>query len=319
MPNNDQNEVKRDAEVETLDIDLDADDGTDDGDEVVTPAAIEEGDADDAKSDASTDEQQTQVKTDEEQAPAEEQADDASSDAEKPDASSDQNVSGAEEDSSKPVEGETVRERALRKELEKTRGQLRTKNVNDAFKGAGGEADTAAQASKVQTDAYKQLKERGYSEEQIATMEEAIDVIASAKGYTKKSETYVEMAQGLFNDFVEKHPEYKPANDAGDLRWSRFNEILTSGMYDLRGKTKDQLSTIYGKIHGDVEEALGPAKAKAPARDAAKIAAQAQKIKSASHTGGSKPAPAASKPVATAVDPAIRSHFKGFDDDDFQN
>ncbi len=210
-----------------------------------------------------------------------------------------------------PVEGETPREKALRLQVQALRGDLRKANMT---KGMEGEKKPTSPAV---SERMKKLQET-YTPEELRNMQEAIDVLAEANGYVKSSQTYQETVNGVVDSFIEENPEYKPNNDPEDARWNRFQEILKDGTYNLSGKTPKQLAVIFKKVKADVDEELGePAtvtKAKAKEVETRKVAAQTQKIKSVSHSGGSK-APVA-KPTANKIDPNVRAMFKDFADED---
>ncbi len=204
-----------------------------------------------------------------------------------------------------PVPGETPREKALRLEVQRVKGLLRVQGIQQLVTPEG---DAAAPAKPV-SDRIAKLKET-YSDEEIAAMEEAVDAIAESRGYVKKSENYQESVNTVVNDFIQANPEYKPENDPEDVRWTRFQELLTDGTYNIQGKTPEQLKRIFTKVSEDVVKELG-----APANEAAprQQAAQRQKIRSVSHSGGTR-TPAA--PKESKVDPSVRSMFKDFDDED---
>lgn len=207
-----------------------------------------------------------------------------------------------------PVEGESPREAALRLQIQSLRTELRKKNL-----GITGEDKKPAPAT---SDRMKKLQET-YSPEEIRNMEEAIDVLAESKGYVKSSQTYQETVNGVVDTFIEENPEYKPANDPEDARWTRFQEILKDGTYNLSGKTPKQLSVIFKRVKVDVDQELGePAiavRAKEKEVETRKIAAQTQKVKSVSHSGGTKVAPAKKE---STIDPGVRAIFKDFSDED---
>lgn len=213
----------------------------------------------------------------------------------------------------KPVEGETPREKALRLEVQRLKGLRRKEAVGEIANATKGGPQAPSQAV---SDRMAKLRET-YSEDEIRAMEEAIDVLAESKGYVKASTSYQQTVNDNLNLFIEENPEYKPENDPEDVRWGRFQEIVGSGVYNLSGKTPQQLQSIFKKIKQDVDEEIGePAtvtKAKTKDRELRQNAAQNQKIKSVSHSGGTKSAPSKK---TTDIDPSVRGMFKGFDDDD---
>lgn len=212
-----------------------------------------------------------------------------------------------------PVAGESPREKALRLEVQRVKGLLRKKSVSDLVDNPRAEPGAAA-ASVVK------LKEMGYTDEEIKNMETAVDLIASSKGYVKQSQTYQNVVNEEVDAFIKANPEYDPKNDLEDVRWESFQRHLTgSGIYNINGKTREQLQVIFRKVKADVDAELGePAsttKAKADEETKRKEAAQRQKIKSVSHSGGTK---TASEKTRAPVDPEVRKMFKGFDDKDLE-
>lgn len=203
-----------------------------------------------------------------------------------------------------PVAGETTRETALRLEVQRVKGLLRKKSIGDMINGE--EAPAAA------VDKIQELRDLGYSDEDITNMEKAIDVIATKKGYVKAEHSYQATVNDTVEAFIEANPEFKPENDPEDVRWGRFQEILKDGIYNIQGKTAKQLTSIFAKVKEDVDKELGEPVSKTKVKEQA---AQRQKIQSVSHSGGSKPTPAA-KPKASTIDPGVRAMFKGFDEGD---
>lgn len=187
-----------------------------------------------------------------------------------------------------PVEGETPREKALRLEIQRLRGINRKEDVKKL-------TEDAAPAP-LQEDQYKSLRDRGYTDEQIKDMETVIDVIASSKGYVRADRSYATTVQDTVDLFTEAHPEYLPANDTDDLRWNRFQSLLKDGTYNLSGKSPKQLTAIFEKVDADVRKEFGEVVVKTNPKQ---VAAQQHKVTVASHSGGTKAAPAA---------PAKRDH-----------
>ena len=201
-----------------------------------------------------------------------------------------------------PVEGESPRERALRLELTRVKGELRRKAVTDLVEGA--------KEAPLKEDHVGRLKNLGYSDEEIEKASELVDVLATSKGYVKAEHTYQAVVQDTIDSFLENNPEYKPDVDKDDIRWGRFQSHLKSGIYDLSGKTSKQLRGIFERVNKDVIEELGES---VQTTDKSKLAAQRQKIQSVSHSGGTKVAQVETKKV---LDPEVKNLFKGFDDDD---
>lgn len=202
-----------------------------------------------------------------------------------------------------PVEGETPREKALRIKVTELRSDLRKKHIQDLT--GNGPTPTG-------DDRSQELRDIGYSDEEISNMEKAIDVIAQKKGYVKAEQSYQTTVNNVVETFIDANPEYKPENDLEDVRWEKFKGILESGVYSLSGKTPKQLNDILKRVHRDVTDELGEATTKV---DVKRQAAQMQKIKSVNHSGGTKPTIV--KKVSN-IDPNVREMFKGFDDEDLE-
>src|SRR3990167_8146537 len=128
----------------------------------------------------------------------------------------------------------------------------------------------------------------------------------------KEYEALKEIYSGneLLESFITKHPEYKPENDPEDVRWNSFRNILVKD-YNREGKNPKELVRIFDKVYADVQEMFGEAKNTiAPKRNA-----EVQKVRSVSHTGGTKTE--VSKKSNATTDPKVRAMFKDFDDEDF--
>lgn len=203
----------------------------------------------------------------------------------------------------KEVAGETPREKALRLEVTRLRRERRANSQQGLFQGDKSNND----------DSEKALKELGYDDEQIKTLDKAFDIIGERKGFVRKDQSYQAMANETLASFIEEHPEYAPENDKDDLYWNRFDSILKSD-YKLAGKTQKQLKTIFEKVDRDVKEELGD-----KSISKGKIEAQQQKIKSVS-TGAStskgKTEATPEKKTVSSGHPGLR--FSGFDDDEIE-
>jgi len=198
-----------------------------------------------------------------------------------------------------PVEGETARERGLRIEIQKLREKVRNK-----------EELIKITPPPMSNEEYEKLRE-DYTDEELEKVEKLFDVIGKKKGYVKAEEIYAKDSQDTVEAFIEKYPEYKPENDPEDVRWETFKRILIS-TYNRADKTPKELVKIYEKVHNDVLEEFGeaPKNTIAPKRNA-----EIQKIRSVSHTGGTKTEVV--KKSNAPTDPKVRAMFKDFDDDDF--
>lgn len=200
----------------------------------------------------------------------------------------------------KPVEGETIREKALRQQIQELREKIRNKD----------EVIKIAQPV-ISNEEYELLKET-YDNDELERFEKLFEVIGKKKGYVKVEDVYKDKGQETLNTFLDKHPEYKPENDEGDVRWNTFFKTLEND-YNRVGKTPAQLAVIFEKVHRDVCEEFGesPKKTISESRRNAEI----QKVRSVSHSGGTKTEVVKSSKVPT--DPNVRKMFKDFDDDDF--
>lgn len=207
-----------------------------------------------------------------------------------------------------PVAGETPREKALRLELQRLREVVRKNNVKETFA-------TKEELSEEAKSSYNDLKAKGYTDQQIADMEVAIDIIASKKGYVKTDP--VQSVQVVVDSFVEENPEYKPSNDKNDERWNKFNEILNGGTYNLKGKTADQLKRIFNKVNQDVIEELGPAKVSSNQNQKS---AQIHKLQVSSAGAGGNKSTVPKSEKKLKIDykqPVSGIKLIGFNDDDF--
>ncbi len=305
-------EVNVDAarEVEVLNIANQADDSEegedeneDEGDDVVIPPVDDEDES------ADTEEESNEASSDEtaESSPAE--------DAQAADDDEEENLADESEPplKIKPVEGETPKEKALRLE------NLRLRNsIRDSQKAGIAQAASPSSEVKAPSERLAKLREQ-YTPEELENLEAAVDIIAESKGYVKKDATYAQQVNDVLEVFIEAHPEYKTENDVDDTRWGAFTRQIESGVYNLTGKTPKQIQAIYARIHRDVVDELGEPETKPKAsvqkpRDAGQIAAQRQKIKSVSHSGGGKTTPQGKGAPKASVDPVVKGLFKGFDE-----
>lgn len=186
------------------------------------------------------------------------------------------------------VADETPRERALR--LEVTR--LRNLGKGER-KGELGIRTPAAQQKQEMSPERKKVLEK-YKPEDLATLKEVFDVMAEDMGFVRKDQlgasTYQEKAGEELDKFIEAHPEYLPENDKDNVLWGRFKEEY--GLYKQPENPKD-FKKIFEKVHRDVFGIK-------PAGDNKTINASKEKIKVASHSGASKPAPQQQRAKAPA-------------------
>lgn len=201
----------------------------------------------------------------------------------------------------KPVEGETPRETALRIKVSQLRQKIRDKD----------KVIEIADPVITDTKEYDELKEL-YTDDELKKVEKLFDVIGKKKGYVKSSEIYAQSGNEVLEDFIEKYPEYKPENDTEDVRWNTFKNILVRD-YNRTGKSTKELNRIFEKVNRDVLDEFGESPKKAISQGERK--AQKQKIRSVSHSGGTKVK--VSKKSNAPTDPTIRAMFKDFKDEDF--
>lgn len=247
------------------------------------------------ESESSADEAETEPETTDEVA-SEEKSEEEEAEPEKADVK-------AEPLEPKPVEGETPREYALRKEVER----LREKNRDIIKNGVFSKTKTTAEPDVDISD----LIAEGYTEQEIESSKKLIAKLAPSLGFVNKQQTYQETANKALDEFTEEHPEYLPKNDKDDIRWSKFIEVITTD-YNLNNKTPKQLKAIYEKVDRDVKSELGEAD-----NQVNKLKAQVQKIQSVSHTGGNKSITEVKKP-SSEIRESNGVKFIGFDDDDLK-
>ena len=165
-----------------------------------------------------------------------------------------------------------------------------------------------------QDDGMKALEE-DYTPEELTKMGKAIDVLAKKAGYTKQSEVQETAANDTLQDFLDDHTEYSPQNDVEDIRWNSFQRILGSD-YNVRNKSTRQLKVIFNKVHRDVSEEFG--EETTPPRNEKKLEAEKQKIRSVSHTGGTKTKSIKTGEHLKSLDEGTRKMFKGdWSEEDF--
>lgn len=201
----------------------------------------------------------------------------------------------------KPVEGETPREKALRKEIERLRGLRRGDKEKEIF----GKKEVQQEQPKKQP----KVDLSQYDKEEVEKFRGIFETIAEDLGFVRKDEvksyTYEGKANDILNEFLDSHPEYSPENDKDNTLWNQFKEEFA-----LYKKPEDPklYKKIFQKIHNDI---VGVKEV-----DKGKIAAKQEKIKVASHGGASKQKSASEKEAK--IDPSLRPHLKGFSDKDME-
>lgn len=208
----------------------------------------------------------------------------------------------------KDVEGETPKERALRLTVTRQRQEMR-----DIL-----EENIRISQNKPQEEDVvwkNELREKGYSEEQIDEQSKMREKILGDVRKEKLNDT--------FDDFKSAHPEYLVENDKDNVRYSRFLQILKTD-YDFKNlinKSKEQLNSLFKRVNRDVEEELGK-----PVDNSNKIKAQKEKIAaiSASASGGKTVSKSSEKPSGESIKKMGDAHYIGglkligFDDEDFK-
>lgn len=229
---------------------------------------------------------------------------------EEPVSSPEKEVEEVEEkkDEIKYVEGESAKERALRLEVTRVKREKRELMQQNIL---------LSQQKPATNDWKKNLRDRGYTEEQIEEQEKLQNDMALAKGFISRDDLEKEKLNNTFEDFISNHDEYLPEKDKDDVRYGRFIQILKND-YNLNGKSQGQIKSIFEKVHRDVVEEFGEAKS-----DKGKIEAKNEKIKavSASTASAKNVIPKSEKIEVKKVSDKNfivgGLNFKGFDEDDF--
>lgn len=184
----------------------------------------------------------------------------------------------------KPVEGETIKERALRKEVEKLRGKLRKERAEELI--IQKEQPIAENTS---LDDYDPLEV------------EKLDKILAARGYIKKEEiekkTYDEIALGELDEFLKSHPEYDD-----DSVYKQFqDELSVYAKPQNPKKYKELFDRVHKTIFGDnvVKQ---------------NVAAANEKLKVASH--GSATVTKPNTKSAKVLDQKLKEYLQGYSDDE---
>jgi len=144
--------------------------------------------------------------------------------------------------------------------------------------------------------------------------EKILDAWAKQKGYVPESKlketNYKSEQKYQVDQFMDKHPEYKPENDTGDIKWSKLaGEINT---YYRMPTDPRQISNLLERVHNH----LNPATEKDVEK---KALAKIQKNKTAALGGsGSGAAKAESKSGKAKLSKEVINHMKrgGYSDED---
>lgn len=189
----------------------------------------------------------------------------------------------------KEVEGETPRERALRKELERVRKITRDKRKDELL----------PKEEVVESDEL--LKQ--YNPDEVANFKK----LAKAIGLVEKTDIHTSQMSDIFDGFISQHPEYLPENDKDDVLWKSLSEEFNTYRKPTSSK---ELKNFLEKAHKQV---IGLSGGKPLNKQ--EIEAKQSKIKSAAHGGITISSGAKDE---SKLDPGMRKHLKGFSDDDLK-
>lgn len=231
--------------------------------------------------------------------------------------STDEEEGSLEQKKPKPVEGETAKETALRRQIEKKNTiihELQEKAKGNLFDDKV--ANKGVDIKKIAT--LKEVLGDRYADSEIENMTQVIAEVAPRLGFVKAEQIEKMTLNQLFNDFKELHPEYESKNDEDGSRYETFKTILFSDYSSLEGRDIKDIKKILNKVHRDVNDILGESEIVSNNRDMGEILADRQKINSISHSGGTQsPTAKPNKPKIDTTKPIGGVMFKGFDEDDF--
>lgn len=235
---------------------------------------------------------------------------------ESPESSSDEK-SSLKQKTPKPVEGETAKETALRRQIERKNAiirELQEKARGNLFDDKVVNKD--ADAGKIAT--LKEVLGDRYADSEIENMTQIIAEVAPRLGFVKAEQIEKKNLNQLFDDFKELHPEYNVENDEDGSRYETFKAILFNDYSSLEGRDTKDIKKILNKVHHDVDDALGESEISGNKRNEGEILAKQQKINSISHSGGiQSPTAKPNKPKIDITKPIGGVMFKGFNEDDF--
>lgn len=192
------------------------------------------------------------------------------------------------------LENETPREYALRKELEKTRKQLRKEKEDELF----------VKDSKPKRNEDDVLSE--YDPEEVQKLEKIIGKLGYVKKGEIESQTYDSIANEELTKFIDSHPEYSPENDKDGVVWNQFKaEFQLYKKPESPREYKKIFERVHSVLHGS------------PTVDIKKINASKEKLKVASHNGAANQIKTVVKKPVTQ---GLRTDMlKGFDDDEIND
>lgn len=207
--------------------------------------------------------------------------------------------------------GESDREYALRLEVTNLRGQLSRNRASEIT----GEVVPAGTARREMTTEQKAILQKYEADPQnkaaIAAMREIFPVLAAEQGFVKADEIakseFERDATAQLDGFLDKHPEYLPANDPGNILWDRFRS--TYAMY-RPPTTPRAMAQLLDRVHREVFGIQAPGALPG-------VAAAQRKADIASHAGAPASPARPSQPRAAAPATGVRfDMLKGFSQED---
>lgn len=222
-----------------------------------------------------------------------------------------------EQKTPKPVEGETAKETAFRRQIERKNAIIR--ELQEKARGNLFDDKVANKgADKEKNATLKEVLGDKYADSEIENMTQIIAEVAPRLGFVKAEQIEKKNLNQLFDDFKELHPEYNVENDEDGSRYETFKAILFNDYSSLEGRDVKNIKKILNKVHRDVDEVLGESEISENKRNEGEILAKKQKINSISHSGGTQsPIIKSNKPKIDTTRPIGGVMFKGFGEDDF--
>lgn len=168
-------------------------------------------------------------------------------------------------DEPKAVEGETIREKALRLETSRVKKLLREERTKKLIGDVQPQATTSTELSAEEKEVLK-----GFDQEQVTNQEKLFNILAKKRGLVNKDEftkqTYTETAQAVLDEFLENHEEYSAEKDPDGLLWKQFKEEFN--LYQKPANPKD-FKKIFNRVHNGIFDITTTPK-QTPAQAAAK-------------------------------------------------
>jgi len=181
------------------------------------------------------------------------------------------------------IEGETPKERALRLEVTRMKREVSKYKKDELFT----PIPKPQQVNKVLED---------YDVDQVKELKSILSAAADELGFVKKDELYKTLTEDrrddIWNSFLDKHPEYLLENDPEGVFYNQLKEEFSIFKEPTTAKGFQQL---LNRAH---ESIFG---IKSTPININKINAQQEKIKVASHSGGTVGSKSkSSKPIDTS-------------------